>query len=280
MSYYSIEDYVNLKIPENVWLWDGILPVSGATLLFAKQKIGKSFLALSLCEAIADPNIDQFLGQGIFQHGKVLYIQLDTPRGLWIKNYITNVKSKAARENIFIVDRELEDIPLPFDIRAPKCQEWVRTIVNEIKPVLVVIDTFRRMHRCDENDNTEMSIIYDTFVNITKPAAMLILTHEKKIVAEGADAAARGATSVLGAVDSLVNMTKKRLKIEARSDIEEEIQIFQQDNGTFSLNSKGAEIEDFIANMEARGAKAADITKQLSENFKVSERTARRWRKK
>lgn len=278
MSYYSVREYLDLPIPDNIWVWEGIIPVSGTALLFAKQKIGKSFLALSLCEAVADPNIDHYLGQRIGLHGRVLYIQLDTPRGLWIKNYIKNILSEAAKDNLFIIDRELPDIPVPFDIRSPKCQMWVREAIQEIKPVLVVIDTFRRMHRCNENDNTEMAIIYDTFVEITKPAAMLILTHEKKIQAEGVDASARGATSVTGAVDCLINMTKKKLKFEARSDIEEELKIFQQDNGTWTTNDREAEIWDYIAQVQARTSKVSEVDEAVAKEFDVSVRTARRWR--
>lgn len=277
-AYYSIEDYVNLPRPVEVWLWDGILPVSGAALLFAKQKIGKSFLALSLAEVIADPNLDHYLGQRVQLHGPVLYIQLDTPRGLWIENYIKNVISAEARKNIFIMDKAVDDIPIPFDIRSIKCQDFVRQVVVDTKPVLVIIDTFRRMHRCNENDNTEMAIIYDTFVDICHPAALLILTHETKNKLEGADASSRGATSVAGAVDCLINMTKKRLKFEARSDIEEEIPIFQQDNGTFILNTRQEEIDSFIAEMAGKTDKQREIDIAVAQQFAVSDRTARRWR--
>lgn len=280
MPAYSIEEYVQLQQANQVWLWEGILPVSGATLLFAKQKIGKSFLALGLAEAIADPSIHNFLNQSVPIHGPVLYIQLDTPRGLWIKNYIKNVLSPAARKNIFIMDREMEDIPVPFDIRNRECQVWIRKEVERIKPVCVIFDTFRRVHRCNENDNTEMAIIYDVLVELCKPAAMLLMTHERKFQAEGQDATARGASSVAGAVDCLIHMTKKRLKFEARSDIEEELAIFQQDNGTFTVHDTAQEAEEFIDEMECTGMKPPQIVKELVERFGISTRTAQRWKRK
>lgn len=278
MSFYSIEDYVKLPRPDVVWVWDGILPVGGAALLYAKQKVGKSFMALQLCEAVADPSREHFLGQRIQQHGRVLYIQLDTPRGLWITNYIKNVSSLEARNSIFMMDRELEDIPIPFDVRIKQAQQWVRDAVVRVEPVLVVIDTLRRMHRCNENDNTEMAIIYDTFVDLTKPAAMLLLSHEKKVQTEGTDPTARGATSVTGAVDCIIHMTKKRLKFEARSDIEDELNIYQQDNGTWTTNDREAEILDFIAKVQGTTSKHKEIDAAVAAEFGVSERTARRWR--
>jgi len=147
MPAYPIVEYVNLPQPVDTWLWDGIVPAGGAALLFAKQKIGKSFLALSLAEAVADPEVEQFMGQKVGVHGNVLYIQLDTPRGLWVKNYIKNVHSGRSRENIYIVDREMDDIPMPFDIRTRGCQNWLQEQVDMVKPVLTIADTFRRMHR-------------------------------------------------------------------------------------------------------------------------------------
>jgi RecA-family ATPase len=278
MPAFAIADYVQLPGPNQVWLWNGILPASGAALLYAKQKIGKSFLALSLAEAVADESLYSYLGQEIQQHGKVLYIQLDTPRGLWIKNYISTVLSAPARENIYIMDREMDDMPIPFDIRTAEAQRWIQAEVERVEPILVIIDTFRRIHRCDENDNTEMSIIYDTLVNICSPAAVLLLMHERKTQQEGQDATVRGASSVAGAVDCLIHMTKKRLKFEARSDIEEELKIFQQDNGTFTVHDSAAEAEALIDELKGKGIKYAEIDRQVAEQFSVSSRTARRWR--
>ncbi len=271
---------MQLQQEQEVWLWDRILPKSGAALLFAAQKIGKSFLAIGLAEAIADPAVHEYLGQPIGIHGPVLYIQLDTPRGLWIKNYLKNIKSQVARDNIYILDREMEDAPMPFDIRAKEAQMWIRQEIERIQPVVVMIDTFRRMHRCDENDNTEMAIIYDVFVNLTSPAAMVILTHQAKNIQEGQDAKARGASSVAGAVDCLIHMTKKRLKFEARSDIDEELKIFQQDDGTFATHSQAEAVDDFLLGLQDKGMKLKDIDSALAKQFDVSARTARRWRQK
>lgn len=280
MPAYSVTEYLKLEQKNQVWLWDGIVPVSGAALLFAAQKIGKSFLALSLAEAVADEDIAHYLGQSIGQHGPVLYIQLDTPRGLWIKNYLKNIKSDKARNNIYILDREMDDVPMPFDIRMRECQLWIKSEIDRIKPVLVIIDTFRRMHRCKENDNDEMAIIYDVFVNLTAPAAMLILTHQAKNIQEGAEAKARGASSVAGAVDCLIHMTKKRLKFEARSDIDEELKIFQTDDGTFTNHNEAEAVEELIDELTQKGLKLKEIDATVSKRFGVSARTARRWRQK
>lgn len=277
MPAYSMEEYLKLPQPNETWLWDGIIPAGGAALLYAKQKIGKSFISSKLAEAVADPDISHYLGQAIGVHGPVLYVQLDTPRGLWINNYLKNIKSPAAQKNLYMMDREMDDIPMPFDIRTKGAQQWIREQVREVQPVLTIADTFRRLHRCNENDNTEMAIIYDILVNITQPGAMLLLTHEKKQQQEGQEASARGASSVVGAVDCLIHMTKNKLKFEARSDINEEMRIFQQDDGTFTLHDGAEEVDTLIEEFKAQGMKPSQIVKALASEFQVSERTARRW---
>lgn len=279
MPAYSIRDYVNLPKPDTTWIWRGIIPHSGAALVFGHAKTGKSKLILGLAEAVANPTIPNFLGLPINEHGKVLYIQLDTPRSLWIEGYLSCVKSEAAIDNIFIIDRELPDRPNPFDIRDSICQEWIRREVDVVQPIMVIVDTVRRMHRGDENDPTVMSLVYDTFINITQPAALVLLTHKKK--QQDGDVGfgtARGSTVLMGAVDALVNMTKTALYIEARSDVEEEIPIHQLDDGTFMLNSKEESIGTFLSSL-GDGMSKSEVNNALMEKFNISERTAKRWRK-
>lgn len=279
MPAYSITEYESLPSPDTIWVWDGIIPTSGAALLFGNPKLGKSFLSLKLCEAVADPEIASYLGLPINEHGPALYIQLDTPRNLWKSGYLTAVKSQRAKDNIYIIDKELPDRPNPFDIRTREAQLWIRGEVDRIKPVLTVVDTMRRMHRGDENDPTEASLVYDTIINCTQPSATLLLTHKKK-QQHGDDSlgTARGSTAFAGAVDAIINMTKTALHIEARSDVEEQIDIFQQDDGTWSINSRDEEIRDFISSLPQSGPKM-ELNQQIMDEFKVSLATAKRWRK-
>ncbi len=279
MPAYSVTEYKNLPSPDTIWVWEGIIPTSGSCLLFGNPKLGKSFLSLGLCEAIADPTVDGYLGLPIQQHGPTLYIQLDTPRNLWKTGYLSTLKSSRAEDNIFIIDKELPDRPNPFDIRTRDAQLWIRGEVDRIKPVLTVVDTMRRMHRGDENDPTEASLVYDTIINCTQPSATLLLTHKKKQQhGDESLGTARGSTAFTGAVDAIVNMTKTALHIEARSDVDEEINIFQQDNGTWSINSRDEEIAEFISRLPQTGPKT-ELNQQIMDEFKVSLATAKRWRK-
>lgn len=278
MPAYSIRDYLQLKQNDTVWVWRGLIPASGSAVLYGNPKVGKSWLALGIAEAVADTDTEDYLGLPIEQHGTVLYIQLDTPRSLWSIGYIHVIKSDMAKDGIFIVDREMEDLPKQFDIRVAGCFEWLRKICNDINPVLVIVDTIRRMHRGNENESDTMAQVLDSFIYATSPSALLFLAHKKKTqTGEVGNGTVRGSSGFTGAVDALINMSKSKLSIEARSDVEEEIPIYQLDNGTWSLNSQEEDIRTFIAKMGSEYSNSQQ-DKMIAKQFTVSERTARRWR--
>jgi RecA-family ATPase len=277
MPAYSLEDYLSLPKPDTVWIWRGVIPRSGSAVLFGDPKVGKSILTLTLLDAIVNPAAKEFLGIPIDQHGPVLYLQLDTPRSLWM-DYLTVVKSKEARKGVFTIDREMKDLPTQFDIRNREHMKWLREEVEKCEPILVVIDTIRRMHKGDENLSDVMSNVHDAFIWATQPAALLYLVHKRKPQqGEFGPGKARGSTALMGAVDALINMTKSHLRFEARSDVDEEIAIFQQDDGTFSLNNKEEEIAKFIAELDPKMTKA-EVNQAIADHFGVSIRTAKRYR--
>lgn len=277
MPAYSIKEYKSLPAPETVWIWEGILPVSGSALLFGNPKLGKSFLSLGLAEAVADPSIDSYLGQRVLHHGRVLYIQLDTPRSLWLLQYIPIVGVNA-EESVFIIDKEVPDRPNPFDLSNLVCQKWLRAEVERLQPVLVIVDTMRRMHLQDENDPTTATKIFEIILGCTAPAAVLLLTHKKKQQhGDNSLGTARGSTAFTGAVDAIINMTKTALHFEARSNIDDELPIMQRDNGSWALNSQDEEIREFISKLNPNQPKG-NINKAIMDEFNVSLATAKRWR--
>lgn len=279
MPALSINDYNLLDCEDAVWVWKGIIPVGGSMLFYGSPKVGKSILALGLCEAIADPGISNYLDLPVQQHGRILFVQLDTPRSLWRTGYLSMVKSPAARENIFIIDREMADLPKQFDIRIPECHQWLRSEVDKVQPIVVVVDTIRRMHRGNENESDTVANVLDAFIWATKPAALMFIAHKKKPQqGDTGSGTARGSSAMSGAVDALVNMSKDTLYIEARSDVAEEIAIMQLDNGQFVLDSGQDEKIDFINSLDPAMNKGK-VTAAIMEHFKVTAQTARRYKK-
>lgn len=280
MLSFNRSEYLKLPVPNTKWVWKGLIPVSGSALIHSNPKVGKSFLTLGLAAAIADPKVDTYLGQAVQTHGRVLYVQLDTPRSIWTDTYVK--KTSPAADDIFFIDRETESIPLPFDIRLAKCREWLKRAVVEVDPVLTVLDTVRRFHQANENDSTEMSIVLEAFLWSTVPSALLMLAHQRKVGAMGdvgdSVTIVRGSSAITGAVDALIHLSKTKMTIQARSDVDEEIHVYQQDNGFFTLQSKGEEVADLIAELHEHGLKTSEIDAKLMEEYGISQRTARNWR--
>src|SRR6187431_1100083 len=81
---HSVEEYLTLKGEDESAIVSNLLPLSGALNIFGAPKAGKSYLSLQLADAIGNPRMADFLGFPINVHGEVLYIQIDTPRNLWI----------------------------------------------------------------------------------------------------------------------------------------------------------------------------------------------------
>ena len=275
---FNLDEYMALQSDNTTWIWRGVLPYSGSALLFGDAKTGKSKLALSLAEAIADESRIEYLGLDVCEHGKVLYIQLDTPRALWKENYISIIKPGPARQGIYTVDREVATIPTHFDIRRQPEHDWVRRKVDAIKPILVVIDTVIKLHKGNENESDTISQVIDSFISATLPSALLYLTHKKKQQAgEAGNGTVRGSSAFAGAVDALINMSKTKLHIEARSDVQDEIAIVQLADGTFQLNSREDEITEFLATLPPT-MPAGKMDLAVAEQFKVTTRTAKTWR--
>jgi RecA-family ATPase len=243
---------------------------------FGSPKVGKSLLSLGLCEAIADPNIGHFLDLEIQTHGRVLIVQLDTPRRLWKTGYLSLIKSEIARHEIFIIDREMKDMPKNFDIRYPACQQWLRQEVDSVSPILVVVDTIRRMHKGNEDKSDIMEEIHSAFIEATQPAALMYIAHKKKAqVGEVGPGSIRGSTGFACAVDALINMSKSALYIEARSDAPEEIPIVQLDSGAWALDTTQDEKVSFINSLPETLPKMQKY-KAVMEQFGVSQSTAQR----
>ncbi len=276
MPALPICDYEKLDADDAVWIWHGLIPVGGSMSFFGSPKVGKSLLSLGLCEAIADPNISHFLDLPIETHGRVLIVQLDTPRRLWKTGYLSLIKSEIARREIFIIDREMKDMPKNFDIRQPSCQAWLRQEVDSVSPILVVVDTIRRMHKGNEDKSDIMEEIHGAFIEATQPAALMYIAHKKKAqVGDIGPGSIRGSTGFAGAVDALINMSKSALYIEARSDAPEEIPIVQMDNGSWVLDTTQDEKVSFINSLPTTLPKMEKY-KSIMNQFGVSQSTAQR----
>lgn len=230
----SGQDYLTLPSSPATWLIEPLLPANGAMLLYGDAKVGKSFAALQLADAIQNGN--PWLGFPTLR-GRVVYIQLDTPRNVWQDRVGKLVMSSAMTSLPHMADRETLDA-WPFDILDPEHLITLRDELQALKPDLVIMDTLRESHSADENDSTEMQEAIAALVAATKPAALCLISHARKPSQDGdfsLMADNRGSNYVVGRMDAIVRFTTKTARVSGRSIEEHTINLERADSGFWDV---------------------------------------------
>jgi DNA-binding transcriptional ArsR family regulator len=143
------KDFFASEIDSISWILPGILPSPGVFILGGQAGVGKTTLAIDMIGAVLLK--EDFLGEKPLKPGKVLFIAGDE-----LSSY-TQEK---------LIDRGISgnddlSVLLNWDV-----SQWdvLEKAIAEIRPVLVVIDSFSSIHRdpsFDENCTQAKSTIYD-----------------------------------------------------------------------------------------------------------------------
>ena len=214
-------DYLSLGNEEKVYLVEPLLPMGGTALLYAKEKAGKSALAIQLMHALAG-GANEWLGFPIRQHGRVLYLQVDNPQSTWVERFriLKDCGWDFCHDRIWNADAETIGTPA-LDLLNPDHEALLRKMVEDVaatpvpkgadyppEPILVFMDTMRRIHIGDENSSADQQILFNAVKRVAHPAAVILVAHQRKEQQGASDtdirAAARGSGAVGGAVDILL----------------------------------------------------------------------------
>ena len=215
-------DYLALPRPETPWIVQSLIPKSGLTLVHAPAKAGKSTAIMQLCSALSDEACDSFFGLPIFEHGPVCFLQLDTPSGLWVTEYVARAADAGLNfDQTAFHDRETLPKGLyPFNIRVKDHADWLSEWVRLVQPTAVIIDTYRSAFRGEERDSDLTQQVVSGFQQACMPAAVVLIHHERKENPEAPSNpidAARGSTALPGMVDVLWRVSKRAgWRIEGR----------------------------------------------------------------
>lgn len=237
------QDYLSLPSGPDTWLIEPLLPTAGAMLLYGDPKVGKSYAALQLSQAIESGG--QWLGFPC-RKGSVVYLQLDTPRNVWQDRVKTLVRSGAMSHLPSFADRESLGT-WPFNILSPDHLILLRESLKSITrinmttgeemaapPDLVIFDTLRESHQADENDSTEMQETVAALVAATQPAAIALISHARKPSQDENFSLmndSRGSSYVVGRMDAIVRFTPKSARIAGRSIEEHSLELERMDSG-------------------------------------------------
>jgi len=211
----TADEILTTEWPEPVWAVPGILPV-GLAILAGNPKVGKSFLALQIAQAVASGGV--VLGQKVEQ-GPVLYLALeDSARRLKVRMKKQSWPSGLEVEFITIGDF-LEKVGYlnssGWDLLAR--QIYLRHYQ------LVVVDTLSRAITGDQNDVAVMTKGLTPIQEIAHECncAILFIDHHKKVKGESMDAISDilGSTAKGAIADTILGLYRERGKPGAKLSI-------------------------------------------------------------
>lgn len=170
----ALPDFLK-KDYEFLYTIDPILTVGGIGLVHGKGGHGKTQWAFSLADAIASG--EPFLGKFPVREGKVLYLQCDMPPQLFQERWRKARTQLKAPENIVVVPHS------PFDILSSPNQDLLQRLLEKENPTLVIVDTLRKIHYEDENDNAVPMQVYDALKScMSSDMSGIIIHHDRKSI--------------------------------------------------------------------------------------------------
>jgi len=218
--FHPVDDYLALPRAPHAWIVQDILPTSGLASLYGRPKVGKSYAALQLAAAVGSPAAGEWLGFPIRNHGRVAYLQIDSPRELWMERIEEVQAAGVVFENVFFADAL--DAPYPFNILTDG-YDWLKTSIAAFDPDVLIFDTIRELHGGDENDSAQMKNVVALARSAARRAACLFLAHSRK----GAGLAGasdpditdemRGSGYISGRMDSIIRMTDHTIQVKGRA---------------------------------------------------------------
>lgn len=227
-EFLSGPDYCALPSDPNPWLLRPLVPVGGWVNIYGKpKKARKSYLALGMAWAVSSGQ-SHWLSFEVLKSGPVLYLQADTPRNLW-KQRVDDIGTAYDFSQVYFADIQTlaERNAYPFNVgtHADILAEMIVEVEQKAgaAPVLIALDTARKLHTGDENSSQDTTLFMNSFEEACGPEmAKILVSHDKKGGAldpkqeddDPNDAVdlmegARGSTAIAGAVDTVIKMTPK-----------------------------------------------------------------------
>lgn len=269
----SGSDYLAQPRNAETFLIEPLLPLGGAMTIYGDPKVGKSYAGIQLAVAIVSGH--EWLGFPVRQRGKVVYVQLDTPRSLWADRLDQLREGGVCVESIHFADRETLNT-WPFDIMNPEHFQVLSSALAAIQPVAVIIDTLKETNQVEENSNTESQKVVAALTAATQPAALILIHHGRKPNPEHPDeirTGARGAGYLVGKMDAIVHFGKKSIHYIGRAIEEGSVRLDRLDNGFWALQTD--ETDKLIEGILAGPGSQSEMARQLGQRIGRSEEASR-----
>jgi hypothetical protein len=203
--------------PEPKWLIEGLWSDAAVGVLGGEPKCCKSFLALDAALSVASgrPCLRAF---AVRRSGPVLVFPAEDPHAV-VRRRLEGI---AVAASVALRDVPVHVITAPkLMLDSPRDQRQLDATVAAVKPALLVLDPFIRLHSIDENVAAEVAPILGYLREIQRRHGVAImLVHHARKDARGArpGQALRGSSDLHGWGDS--NLYLRRLSSGLRLSIE------------------------------------------------------------
>lgn len=157
------------------WLISPFLPAQGIVLLHGRFSLGKSPLTWKIAHSVTTG--DEFFGMPVNNTGPVLYIEVDTPEPQ-VKKRLRLLKPQP-NEKFFMANAYPY---LNMMITGSKDVLALRESYKTIEPVLVIVNTLRKIHSLDQNMAETPSHVYKNLLECFPKSSILVVHHDKKIM--------------------------------------------------------------------------------------------------
>ena len=177
------------------WLVDRLLPTGGFSIVVAKPKVGKSTIVRTLALYVAKG--DFFLDRTVTK-GAVIYLALEEKR-TEIKRHFKDMGATGSEEiHIYTGGTPADAI------------KQIREAVEQIKPVLVIIDPLFRLTKVkDGNDYIQVTNALDPLLRLARDTGTHVLcVHHSPKGERNAEDCILGSQAIFGSVDTLMVMKR------------------------------------------------------------------------
>jgi hypothetical protein len=163
---------------EQRWLIEGLWGAEAVGIVGGEPKSGKSFLALDMAVAVASatPCLRRF---PVSRPGSVLLFAAEDAQAV-VRQRLDGI---CACAGVRLADLDLQVIIAPtlrldLELDRNRLDETVRSL----RPILLVLDPFVRLHRCDENVSAEVAPLLDYLRGLQRryQTAVVLVHHARK----------------------------------------------------------------------------------------------------
>ncbi len=211
-THHSVENFMDLTFPKREMLLAPWLPQPGIAMIFARAGHGKTYLALSIAFAVARG--DNLVGWSCERPGRVLYVDGEMP-GAYLQARLRQY-GPAPRDTLHIVCHDTFNLRrqrMP-DLGTVEGRRAVDSIITEVQPDLVILDSLSTLVRTGEENSPEDWLpVQDWLMDHRWRGRSMLMIHHS-----GKSGAQRGTSKREDTPETSIKLTKRPRDSDASDD--------------------------------------------------------------